>query len=324
MKIFLAFFGSLILCGAFAAGQQVGCLATTNSVVGSYTYTAVEVPLSGVAITPPGTTTNTQVYSNTSIGKLVGSINGGGVFSLAGVLYFDGAGNVSVAATSSPLGASANVGTYTVNTDCTINVTLSDVFNTTTSGPGVTTPTLGKASLIGMVLGGGSEIDLTAAQSTPLVAGEFASRLDVQLIRTFTYGCGVSNLTGAYGFVGTGYVMTSASVQQPATLFARLRFDGNGNVILDTVASGSPLGSFQYAGTYTVNLDCSGSITLTPAASPTGTSTGSAITASMVLTPPVAYVTNGTASLTGSADRPSIQFTLTNAGETFTGYGRAQ
>jgi hypothetical protein len=327
MMKFFTYFLPLILCGAFAAAQQVGCLATTNSVTGSYTYTAVEVPLSGVAITPPGTTTNTQVYSNTSIGKLVGSINGGGAFSLAGVLYFDGAGNISVAATSSPLGASANVGTYTVNTDCTINVTLSDVFNTATSGPGVTTATLGKASLIGMVLGGGSEIDLSLAQgSTPLVTGEFASRLDVQLIRTFTYGCGVSNLTGAYGLVGTGYVMTSASVQQPATLFARLRFDGNGNVILDTVASGSPLGSFQYAGTYTVNLDCSGSITLTPAASPTGTSTSSAsaISASMVLIPPIAYVTNGTASLTGSADRPSIQFTLTNAGETFTGYGRAQ
>src|ERR1700681_4312343 len=100
MNKLFALFLLAALCSTVAVAQQVGCQATTSSVVGSYTYTATEVPLSGVAITPPGTTSNTQSYSNTSIGKLVGAINGGGTFSYTGVLYFDGAGNVSVAAAS--------------------------------------------------------------------------------------------------------------------------------------------------------------------------------------------------------------------------------
>src|SRR5580658_3906924 len=120
------------LCATFAAAQQVGCLATTSSVIGTYTYVATEVPLGGVAIVPPGTTTNQQSYSNTPVGQLVSAINGGGAFSMAGVLYFDGAGHIDVSTASSPLSASTPVGTYTVNGDCTINATITDVFNTAT------------------------------------------------------------------------------------------------------------------------------------------------------------------------------------------------
>lgn len=329
--------------GTFAVAQQVGCLATTSSVIGSYTYVATEVPLSGVAVTPPGTTTNQQVYSNTPIGQLVGGINGGGAFSFSGVLYFDGAGNILVSTAGAPLSASTSVGTYTVNSDCTLNVTLTDVFNSTTSGPGVTNPTLGSTKLIGLVLGGGTELDLSVAQSPtstngnmPLVAGEFASRLLVQLIRSFPYGCSTASLTGSYGLVGTGFVLTNTTgtgtsttgTTQPVTLFADVNFDGNGNVIPQTVTSPSPLGSFQYAGTYTVGLNCSGTLTLTgvPKTTTTGTtaSTTPLITANFVLIPPVAYVTTGTATLTGSADRPSLLFTSASSTSTLSGYGRAQ
>jgi len=328
------------LCATFAAAQQVGCLATTSSVIGTYTYVATEVPLGGVAIVPPGTTTNQQSYSNTPVGQLVSGINGGGAFSMAGVFYFDGAGHISVSTASSPLSASTPVGTYTVNSDCTVNVTITDVFNTTTPNAGVTIPTFGSASLIGIALGGGSEIDLSVAQSssskngnTPIVTGEFASRLSLQLIRSFPYGCSTTSLSGSYGLIGTGFALTNVTgtgssttgTTQPVTFFASVTFDGNGNVVAQPVASSSPLGSFQFTGTYTVNVNCTGTLTLsTPPATGSTTAATPLINGSLVLIPPVAYVTTGTATLTGSADRPSLLFTAASSTETISGYGRAQ
>jgi hypothetical protein len=332
----------MALCGTFAAAQQMGCLATTGSVVGSYTFIATEMPLSGVAVTPPGTTTNSQIFSNTPVGQLVANINGGGAFSTSGVLYFDGAGHILVASTSAPLAPSTQVGTYTVNSDCTINVTLTDVFNTATSGPGVTNPTLANTNLIGLVLSGGSELDLSVAQSPtsangnmPIVNGEFASRLFIQAIRSFPYGCSAASLTGSYGLVGTGFTLvnsttngtaTTGGTSQAVTFLASVTFDGAGNVITQPVTSPSPLGSFQFTGTYTVNLNCSGTLTLnSPKSTATGTSaTPALINANFVLIPPVAFVSTGTATLTGSADRPSLLFTTASSTETISGYGRAQ
>src|SRR5580698_386855 len=198
------------LCGTFAAAQQIGCPATTSSVVGSYGYVATEIPLSGSTVTPPGT--NSTTFSSTPIGKLVGDVTGGGEFWASGVLYFDGAGKVSVGASSSSVGASNVVGTYTVNSDCTINVTLSDVFNTTTvTNSGVTSPVTSSVMLVGLVLGGGSQIVLSAPQSStstngnmPLIPGAFSSRLIIQLSRALTY-CSASSLTGSYGLIGTGF-----------------------------------------------------------------------------------------------------------------------
>lgn len=360
-------FLSAAFCGCIATAQQIGCQATTSSVVGSYAFIGTEVPLGGLVMTPPGTntstgTTSSQTYSNTTIGMLLSNLNGTTAFSTAGVLYFDGAGNVSVATGTSPLGAKSNVGTYVVNTDCTINVTLTDTLNTTPGTNGAL-PKEGTTMLIGLVLGGGTEIDLSEPQSTtstngntPLVPGEFASRVAVELIRTYPYGCSTANLVGAYGIVGSGYALvaatttttstgttatTTSNTVQPVSFLARLRFDGNGKIVPDTITSTSPLGAFQYIGTYTVNFDCSGTMTLTPMTTATTTTTGSSgtsgtsgtttttttttsstpITVSFVLTPPALYSTGGS---TAGSSSPAFEFTLTNSNETLSGYGRAQ
>jgi hypothetical protein len=348
-KLFTLFL-ILVLCGTFAAAQQT-CTATTASVNGTYTYTATELPFGTTAITPPGTTTNQQPYSNTQIGNLIEALNLGGTFASASVLYFDGAGHISVSSSSSSFSATTVVGTYTVNSDCTISVSLTDVFNTTSTAAG-TNPTQATASLIGIVLGGGTEIELSEAQSAtstngnmPLAAGQFASRLAIQMIRNYAYGCTVASLQGSYGFVGSGLLLLNPSTTttgasgtpQPVSVLAVLTFDGAGNILPQMVASGSPLADFQYKGTYTVNLNCSGTLTLMPVppstttTTSTGTGTGTtttstAITASFVLTPPITYPTTNaySASPSGNAARPGINFTLTTATETVSGYGIAQ
>jgi hypothetical protein len=101
-------------------------------------------------------------------------------------------------------------------------------------------------------------------------------------------------------------------------------------VIPQTVGSGSPLGSFQYKGTYTVNLNCSGTMTLGPVpattTTTTTTTTSPSLTVNFVLTPPITYPTTNAYSATpsGNAARPGIEFNLTSAGETLSGFGIAQ
>lgn len=330
--------------GATFAAAQATCTATTASVNGSYTYTATEFPFGTAVVTPPGTTTNQQPYSSTQVGTLIQALNGGGIFSSANVLYFDGAGHISIAASSASFMGTSVVGTYTVNGDCTINVTLTDVFNTTAITAGVPA-TQATASLIGLVLGGGTELYLSVPQSatstngnTPLVPGEFATRLSIELIRTPTYGCSVASLTGSYGLIGSGFLALSATTTtgtatgtsatlQPVNVFGVVTFDGGGNVIPQIVPSGSPLGSFQYKGTYTVNVNCTGTMTLGPTTSTTTTTTSStALTVNFVLTPPITYPTTSaySASPGGNAFRPGIEFTLTSAFETLSGFGIAQ
>lgn len=353
-------FSLLLAFGAtFSVAQTVGCLATTSSLTGSYTFIGTQLPLAGVTINPPGSTTN---FSATPLGQLVGDITAGAPFSTSNVFYFDGNGNILIATASAPLYPSVKVGTYTVNSDCTINVTITDVNNTATSGPGVTTATQKSVNLIGLVLGGGTEIDLSVAQSTtstngnmPVVTGQFDSRLLIQLVRSFSYGCSASTLTGDYALIGTGFATTSASTStgtstgssgatQPIVFFASVTFDGNGNVVAQTPSSGSPLASFNYMGTYTMNLNCSGTMTLSPppttssstSSSSTSTSTTTTTTTTttsggttswtinFVVVPPVTYAVNGSAILTGNADRASMLFSLQSSTETIFGYGRAQ
>jgi hypothetical protein len=364
MPKLLTFFLPAALCGTFASAQivaQPNCPATTSSIVGAYGYTATEVPLSGVTITPPGTN---PVFSNTPIGNLIGGITNGGQFWLAGVLYFDGAGNISVAPSSSSQGGQTTVGTYSVGNDCTISVRLNDVFTSTSvTNSGITSQTVAGTGLVGLVLGGGSQIVLSAPQSststngnTPMIAGQFGSRLTIELVRAQGFGCSSSTLNGAYGLIGAGFDITNAATsstttttggtttttggvttttggttttvagtEQPATFFAVVRFDGNGNVIAQTVGGSSPLASFQMTGTYTVNLDCSGSMTLNTASTSATTGTTSpALKVSFVLTPPAQFPTPGAIAVSGYSSRPGIEFTAWNANETFFGLGTAQ
>src|ERR1700685_3236704 len=144
---------ALGLLSPLAQGQF--CTLTNSSLTGSYGYVANEA---GAVVTTTGTTTGTTTtgssstssYSTTNLGGLLGGISAGNQLALSGVLVFDGAGNISAA--SSPGGAAVHVGTYNVNSDCSVSVSLTDAFGT------VTTAT----KFAGVVLGGGEEIDLTS------------------------------------------------------------------------------------------------------------------------------------------------------------------
>jgi hypothetical protein len=219
-----------------------------------------------------------------------------------------------------------------------------------------------------VVLNNGAEIDLGVLQSvgsssstgtstgtgttgTSTSGGVYESSVLVKLVRPLTTTCNASDLSGPYVLIGmstqlasvgasagsgtgTGTGTTSSALTEaPYFLFGLVQFDGNGNII---APSGTPstLGSnLRYTGTYTVNVDCTGTMTLkgsAPSSSTTGTTGTTSTTSSVSLSlsfiltqPSVAYNGGGPTSRSGSIG-PGIQFSQSGATETLEGYGIAQ
>jgi hypothetical protein len=143
----------------------------------------------------------------------------------------------------------------------------------------------------------------------------------------YSAACSVSRLRGVYALIGQGFstLPTGQSNTNPvtpyfSTFLARVNFDGNGGLIVDPVAGTSALGTFQYSGTYSVNADCSGTLTLGQPATGTTTPPTAATTVRFLLAPGQGYEDNR---LTRDA-KPGMLFSISNANQTLTGIGQPQ
>ena len=330
----------VILCAAVGSAQS----SCPSSVSGFYSYTAIGngVPTAlftsgsttgtgttGTGTTGTGTTTTgtTPPFSNTGIGQLVSGTTGSVPFASTGTLYFDGTGNVR--ASSAPqfaLTSSTLVGTYTLNSDCTISVTLNDAFGTSTT----------KVTLQGVILGDGSEIDLgvlqnpngttagtgtgTSTGTSAIARGVFQSNILIRLVRPAATSCNVSTLAGYRMWIvaeQTSLASSGTTTQSamPFFIFGHVQFDGSGNLLAPS-GTQSSAGS-QFIGTYTVNSDCTGTLTLT-STNGTGTTTGSTSNSSATLD----FVITG-GSQSGNSSEPVIQFTQSSGTQLVLGSGRA-
>jgi hypothetical protein len=330
--------GAIIVAQVGSAQGVAACQTTNSLVIGTYGFVLnAGTFFQGVTTNPPGTTgaatfqplaanppgtSGSVSYSNTQLGRLLGGLAGASVGAVTGVFYFDGNGSIFA---SSTVGGPPTtlVGTYTANSDCTTTVSLSDVFSTATHPTPVT--------FTGFLANGGTEIDLVPTAQMP--AGNTvppAALLQLARINAQTT-CSASSLTGPYALIGSGF--TSANAH--ASFLARIRFDGNGKVVDDTVlGQNTPLAAFQYTGTYIVNADCTGSLTLsqkiasttTPPATGGATTTTPPITIWFVITNPIVQV-NSTGSVAFQSPfslRPSLVFSFANQSEVVSGIGKAQ
>jgi hypothetical protein len=341
----------LTLCGSLLGvlmsplAQAQFCGLTNMSLNGAYGYVASEAGT--VVATSPGTgttgTTSTtgtaapNTFSSTALGQLLGGISAGNQFALGGVLTFDGAGNVN--ATSAPGGLAIHVGTYNVNSDCSVTVSLTDPFGT---NPAVT-------QLAGVVLGRGAELDLTSmatlqasapgnatntttTTTTTTTTSTSGSGLAIRLVRVlYQNGCSDSNLTGLYGFVlNPTSIQTAASstttASTPSAVIGYLEFDGTGHIVAlssmpaastSTASTDSTFTVLQYTGTYSVNSDCSGTMTVnnSPAATAT-TASSPGMTLNFVITPPTAPG--------AFAPAPGLDLSFSTATASGSGYALAQ
>jgi hypothetical protein len=261
---------------------------------GAYALLGSRSVFASVPVTPPGTNgssstgaTGTPVVSSTPIGSLVGGVTGLSPFAVVGRVAADGAGNLF--ATPSASSTPQQVGTYTVNPDCTISVTLNDVFvgislappgtsgatsgsgmpssSSTTTAAGSAAPTPASIKLEGLILAQGAQIDL-------MQTGASDTSATVTMQRVFQFGgCSDASLTGVFGLVsqinstalpssGTTGSTSGGNVDNGSltttSFIGRLNADGAGNFTTDALAAQSSLAALQLTGTYTVNPDCSG------------------------------------------------------------------
>ncbi len=308
-----------LLCISFVLCAKIGSAQACQSVAnGYYSYSAIGTGIPGALLTT-SSTNSTPAYSNTPLGRLLTGVANTGPFATSGSLYVDGSG--SVRASSAPQGGTTMlVGTYVVNSDCTIAMTLTDAFGTSTT---VTT-------LQGLILANGAEIDLGVLQNvsagSSTAIGAYQSNLLIKLVRPLATYCNVSNLNGSYALIATGTRVAnvaagSGTVILPAQtvasffLLGRVQFDANGTILPQT-ATASSLSFLQFAGSYTVNTDCTGTMTLG-----SNSSTGASLTPGSTLS--VTFVLTQ-ASVPGVSMRPDIQFNLSNGAETLFGRGQAQ
>jgi hypothetical protein len=312
-----------LLCGIFSSPWASGqtCAGNTGVINGSYVFVAIETgPITGTVATS-GSGSTTVAYSNTELGRLLSGVTGASAFSSTGSLSFNSFGQV-FASPSAQGGTSTLVGTYVVNSDCTTTVSLNDPFGTNTTAV---------TKLSGIILNGGNEVDLFALPpTTPLPSGTSApppsagiqsqGGLLVRLVRPFfgNFGCTAGNLSGTYALVLNGTTGT-----QPLVLTIRAFFDGAGNVIADPAAVGSPLSALQSVGTYTINSDCAGTMTL-KSSTVTSTGTNPTTTLNFVLTAPNIVVNVGATNISQYSTHPGLVLSLSSTTQTAFGTGTAQ
>jgi hypothetical protein len=263
----LSRFSTLVLGGvlALAPALQARTCGGNGDVVGSYGWTATRfAELVVVPVTPPATTTTVIVTtpivgSSTAIGALAAGAANTAAFASVGRLFLDGNGGVF--ATSAAGAPFASVGTYNVNTDCTVSVAISDTF-ATPGGAGLT-PVQASATFEGVSVQNGNEIDLVQTGTSG------GTLITLKKTRQFN-GCSNDGLAGNFGLsafgVSTPIVLAGATpVSTGFTLVGRFFADGQGNLLVDNVGLASPLTQRQITGTYTVNADCTGTATLVTA-----------------------------------------------------------
>jgi hypothetical protein len=133
---------------------------------------------------------------------------------------------------------------------------------------------------------------------------------------TGTTGTGSTTGTGTTGTgTTTTGTSTSTSSYQPTAIIGYLYFNGAGQIVslsqfngtssTGSTTTGSTYSALQFTGTYTVNADCAGTMTISAAnsSSTTGT-TGTSTTGT---------TTTGTTSTTGTNETLNVNFVLTPA-----------
>src|SRR5512142_2302017 len=74
--------------------------------------------------------------------------------------------------------------------------------------------------------------------------------------------CDATSFTGAYGYVLNGFAYDNAGNMYLFGAAGRMVSDGNGNLTgADTLSFDGSITKRQYTGTYTMNADCTGSLT---------------------------------------------------------------
>lgn len=350
---------TLGIVGAFLAPNVRGQSCPGNSeIVGAYALLGSRSIFASVPVTPPGTSGTTSTgtgsttpstqsgtpnVSATPIGSLVGGLTGLSPFAVIGRVTADGNGNLFASATVN--GSPVQIGTYTVNADCTTSFVVNDVFlgmgitpagtsgatgvssgnstggtgtgSSTGTGNGMSTGASGSTgsgsglsiNLEGLVFSQGARVAL-------MLTGATDTSATVTLQRLLQFGaCTDATLNGVFGLVSQ---VTSTALPSSGTAGNT----ANGNTSSQSVATSSFIGRLvaDGAGTFgsdalssqssLTTLQLTGSYTVNPDCSGTATvtnTTGATYNADFLIVPSL----NSTTGMSVQRTEPELLFTLT-------------
>lgn len=251
-RFFLPLLMLLLIAAAVAPAQTC---SGNQDFYGVYLYTAFNNrPVPAAAPSPSSALT----FSETPTGRLLKNVYLQVPFASTGRLIADGLGGVFAAPPDADV-ITTRIGTYKVNSDCTLTMSLFDAFNARILPIGDPVPR-GTAAFEGILQNRGDEANFLQTGQT------WATSLS--LARPFlAQGCTNAVLSGVFGIAGTGTATVAATESAPASavplsLLGRFVADGAGNLTPDTPALESPLPKRQITGTYKVEADCTGTARL--------------------------------------------------------------
>lgn len=200
-------------------------------------------------------TTLSGVHEFNATGNTISSGAVTGVLDVDGVLTFDGQGNVTAnwtQATNSNATTVSATGTYTLTSGCLTTATLTD---TSSNKYAVNMSIYSTAPDFVVEFSSPQEIfDGSGSAAQPAISGGT---------------CSASNLTGTYEFLLAGRQITSGgAIVKLFEAAGSAAFDGQSKVTLtmtaNTVNSSQTFGTpLTYSGTYTIQSNCQGSISIT-------------------------------------------------------------
>jgi hypothetical protein len=193
-------------------------------------------------------------YSKSAIGELLKGAGGTAPFGVTARIIPNGQGELLAAGPDLQFGTT-RVGTYRVNGDCTMSMTIADGFATSLDVLGQVV-TRGDVSFQGILQDRNNEANLI--QTSP------GSGTILHLERPHSaINCTNTTLGGIYGLIAQGVDKGTeeAPGETPFTMFGRF-FAENGEFKLDTAALESTLPKRQITGTYKVEVDCTGTAKL--------------------------------------------------------------
>lgn len=299
-----------------------GFVATRSAVVGS--SLAFTGAFSGAAAQGSQTPAGLPAAAYNGLGGAVTGAATSEPFSRVGVLFADGLGGLYADVPSTEL--APKVGSYSVHDDCSVSMTLDNKYAFTASAnaaSAVTAKSPNHTTQPAPAPEAFSNPSTVAFQGVILQRGE-----DVELVQTggpggtlfgmrkiFAPDCNNDHLNDTFGLIGVGSrgTLSSGPAFTAFGISGRLIGDGLGHLITDGFSLSSPMAQ-QLTGTYTVNLDCTGSAKI-------AMGDGTSATVNFVL---VHEYNAAVGTAAPQIHRKRLMFAVTGQGVAGTGFATAQ
>jgi hypothetical protein len=230
---------------------QVQACAGPAELFGPYVFVASRAIPDPTAPALPEAPAQQPGFSNTAMGQITKGASSGAPFAVTGRVVSDGLGNLLAGPGDAEI-LTVRVGTYSVNGDCTVSMTLIDGFRSGLDLLGDPLPG-SRVAFQGVLRNRGDE---GVFQQTDRGKGTVVEFFRPQ----FAANCTQTTLSGVHGLLATGLQMGTEEMPavQPLSIVGRLNAE-NGAFKLDQPGIESRQPGRQITGSYAVSPDCTGS-----------------------------------------------------------------